>query len=116
MNVLKLVDYSPSSESGNDEQKTPRNTPTPVIFRGKRVFRRIIFSPKEQNETPIKRNSSPHEEFEKFEKPIKPPKACSSATKTFAKKNSNKEEKITKKKRWTKDESNKLKVCNLCTT
>ncbi|KAL7071394.1 hypothetical protein ACQ4LE_009567 [Meloidogyne hapla] len=106
MNVLKLVDYSPSSDSGNDEQKTPRATPTPVIFRGKRVFRRIIYSDKRPEATPIKRNSSP----EKVPEPPKSPKMCLSATKKSDKKNLNNEMKTPKKKRWTRDESNKLKI------
>nr|CAD2177766.1 unnamed protein product [Meloidogyne enterolobii] len=106
MNVLKLVDYSPSSDSGNDEQKTPRATPTPVIFRGKRVFRRIIYSDQRPEATPIRRNSSP----EKVPEPSKSPKRCSSATKKTAKKNLNNEMKTPKRKRWTKDESNKLKI------
>ena len=42
MNVLKLVDY-PNSDS-DDEARDPEATPTPITFRGKRVFRRIIQS------------------------------------------------------------------------
>lgn len=41
MNVLKLVDY-PNSES--EDETRDQVTPSPITFRGKRVFRRIIQS------------------------------------------------------------------------
>ena len=44
VNLLKLVNYS-SSDSDNEVIMSPgRATPTPVTFRGKRIFRRIIES------------------------------------------------------------------------
>jgi hypothetical protein len=44
VNLLKLVNYS-SSDSENELVMTPgRATPTPITFRGKRIYRRIIES------------------------------------------------------------------------
>lgn len=105
MNMIKLVDYSSSS----DEERNGEATPTPIKFRGKRVFRRIIQSGGSTVTRSSKkdRRKKENEQETPFRRIIQFDETSSQKDE---KKENEEETPIKPKKHWKKDESTRPKV------